>query len=82
MLTDVPRAAMSLDSSKNPKCSECGKVDIDQTFRKVFRCLVCKKCIDDKPEKYSLLTKTECKEVELFTASLLFDERVSQTSPP
>ena len=42
-------------------------MDIDQTFRKVFRCLVCNKCKNDKPEKYSLLTKTECKEDYLLT---------------
>ncbi|KAL5534567.1 hypothetical protein ACEPAG_1030 [Sanghuangporus baumii] len=65
---------MSLDSSKNPRCSECGTVDIDQTFRKVFRCLVCKKCINEKPEKYSLLTKTECKEDYLLTDAELRDE--------
>ena len=38
-------------------------MDIDQTYRKVFGCLVCKRCQNEKPEKYSLLTKTECKEV-------------------
>ena len=41
-------------------------MDIDQQFRKVFRCLVCNKCKNEKPERYSLLTKTECKEVSLF----------------
>ena len=54
---------MFLDASRNPKCGECQSVDIDQTFRKVFGCLVCHKCKNEKPEKYSLLTKTECKEV-------------------
>ncbi|KAG6832242.1 hypothetical protein H0H92_004207 [Tricholoma furcatifolium] len=53
---------MHLDSSLNPKCVECQSMDIDQTFKKVFSCLVCKKCQNEKPEKYSLLTKTECKE--------------------
>lgn len=38
-------------------------MDIDQTYKKVFGCLVCNKCKNEKPEKYSLLTKTECKEV-------------------
>lgn len=54
---------MFLDSSKNPKCAECGTMDIDHMFKKVFKCLVCNKCKNEKPEKYSLLTKTECKEV-------------------
>ena len=54
---------MYLDKDKNPKCQECGTVDINHTFRKVFRCLVCNKCKNEYTEKYSLLTKTECKEV-------------------
>ena len=54
---------MFLDPSLNPRCQDCSSVDIDHQFRKVFRCLVCNKCKNDKPERYSLLTKTECKEV-------------------
>ena len=56
---------MYLDSTLNPKCNECQSMDIDQTFQKVFGCLVCKKCQNAKPEKYGLLTKTECKEASL-----------------
>lgn len=52
-----------MDPSKNPKCSECNSIDIDPTYRAVFKILVCKKCKEDIPEKYSLLTKTECKDV-------------------
>ncbi|KAI0762648.1 thioesterase-like superfamily-domain-containing protein [Fomes fomentarius] len=59
--------AMYLDPKLNPRCNECNSLDIDQTFRKVFRCLVCNKCKNEKPEKYSLLTKTECKEDYLLT---------------
>lgn len=55
--------AIFLDPSLNPKCRECQTVDIDSTFKKVFGCLVCNRCKDKYPEKYSLLTKTECKEV-------------------
>ena len=55
--------AIYLDASRNPKCHDCGSVDLDQMYRKVFRCLVCNKCRNEKVEKYSLLTKTECKEV-------------------
>ncbi|KAA1468552.1 hypothetical protein DENSPDRAFT_857377 [Dentipellis sp. KUC8613] len=58
-----------LDPRQNPKCIECGSVDIDQTYRKIFRCLVCNRCKNEKPEKYSLLTKTECKEDYLLTDS-------------
>ncbi|EIN13614.1 hypothetical protein PUNSTDRAFT_109805 [Punctularia strigosozonata HHB-11173 SS5] len=65
-----------LERSKNPACQECGSIDIDQTYRKVLRCLVCNKCKNDKPEKYSLLTKTECKEDYLLTDAELRDEDV------
>jgi DNA-repair protein complementing XP-A cells len=58
--------AMFLDPNLNPKCAECQSMDIDPTYRRVFGCLVCKKCMNDTPEKYSLLTKTECKEVRAF----------------
>jgi DNA-repair protein complementing XP-A cells len=64
-LMQVPTIAIYLDPSRNPKCHDCGSMDIDQMYRKVFRCLVCNKCKDEKAEKYSLLTKTECKEVNL-----------------
>ena len=57
------RAAVFLDPALNPKCRECGSIEIDHTFKKVFGCLVCNKCKNELPEKYSLLTKTECKEV-------------------
>lgn len=42
-------------------------MDIDQEYKRVFGCLVCNKCKNEKPEKYSLLTKTECKEDYLLT---------------
>lgn len=64
--------AMSLDPAKNPKCESCGRVDTDQVFRKVFRRSVCKKCQEEKPEKYSLLTKTECKEVSIHSCCLVW----------
>jgi len=65
-----------LDPSLNPKCNECQSMDIDQTYRKVFGCLVCKKCQNTKPEKYSLLTKTECKEDYLLTDAELRDQEL------
>ena len=54
---------ISLDPKMNPKCKECQSIDIDHNFKKTFGCSVCNKCKNDLPEKYSLLTKTECKEV-------------------
>ncbi|TFK20166.1 hypothetical protein FA15DRAFT_689268 [Coprinopsis marcescibilis] len=56
-----------IDPSLNPKCRECGTIDIDPVIRQVFKCFVCKKCQNEKPELYSLLTKTECKEDYLLT---------------
>ncbi|TEB12109.1 DNA repair protein [Coprinellus micaceus] len=65
-----------LDPALNPKCQECQTVDIDHTYRNVFGCLVCKKCTNEKPERYSLLTKTECKEDYLLTDPELRDHEV------
>ncbi|KAF7306644.1 DNA repair protein RAD14 [Mycena indigotica] len=64
-----------LDNSLNPHCRECGSVSIDPSYRKNFSCLVCKTCQNDNPEKYSLLTKTECKQDYLLTDSELRDEK-------
>lgn len=55
--------AIYMEPSLNPKCSDCQSMDIDHTYKKTFGCLVCNKCKNEKPERYSLLTKTECKEV-------------------
>ncbi|RPD81730.1 hypothetical protein L226DRAFT_496788 [Lentinus tigrinus ALCF2SS1-7] len=68
--------SMYLDPNLNPRCNECNSVDVDSTFRKVFRCLVCNKCKNEKPEKYSLLTKTECKEDYLLTDAELRDQEL------
>lgn len=68
LATDHCKIAIVLDSMQSLKCRDCGSLDIDHQFRKFFRCLVCKKCQNEKPETYSLLTKTECKEA----SSLVF----------
>ncbi|KAI8995368.1 thioesterase-like superfamily-domain-containing protein [Trametes punicea] len=65
-----------LDPNLNPRCKECNSMDIDQTYKKVFGCLVCNKCKNEKPEKYSLLTKTECKEDYLLTDAELRDQEL------
>ncbi|KAI9572737.1 hypothetical protein HD554DRAFT_2013906 [Boletus coccyginus] len=67
---------MYLDPSLNPRCKECNTLDIDYTFKKIFGCLVCNKCKDQYPEKYSLLTKTECKEDYLLTDAELRDREL------
>ncbi|KAI0815300.1 hydrophilic protein [Irpex lacteus] len=68
------REPVFLEPDQNPKCKECGTIDIDHSFRKTFGCLVCNPCKNAKPEKYSLLTKTECKEDYLLTDGELKDE--------
>ncbi|KAJ7042564.1 thioesterase-like superfamily-domain-containing protein [Mycena alexandri] len=65
-----------LDPALNPKCRECGSMSIDHNFRKTFGCLVCKTCQNEKPDKYSLLTKTECKLDYLLTDPELRDEEL------
>ncbi|KAF9073828.1 HotDog domain-containing protein [Rhodocollybia butyracea] len=65
---------INLDLDKNPKCQDCETIDIDHTYRKVFGCIVCKRCTKEKPERYSLLTKTECKEDYLLTDAELRDQ--------
>ncbi|KAG1783678.1 hypothetical protein EV702DRAFT_958446 [Suillus placidus] len=67
---------MYLDPSLNPKCRECQSIDIDYTYKKIFGCLVCNKCKDEYPEKYGLLTKTECKEDYLLTDPELRDREL------
>jgi DNA-repair protein complementing XP-A cells len=59
----ISETVRMLDPALNPKCRECGTVDIDHVYNRTFRCLVCNTCKNTYPEKYSLLTKTECKEV-------------------
>lgn len=64
------------DEATRKKCRECGSLEVDWVWEEVFHLCVCNKCKNGMPEKYSLLTKTECKEDYLltdrmFTASTL-----------
>ncbi|KAL7420842.1 DNA repair protein rad14 [Cryptotrichosporon argae] len=72
MMKEGEEPAILQDSS--PRCSECNSLEIDSQFFKVFDVRVCKKCKEKAPEKYSLLTKTECKEDYLLTDPELKDE--------
>ena len=49
------------------KCRECGSLEIDRQWEEVFGCVICVRCKDKFPEKYSLLTKTEAKDDYLLT---------------
>jgi DNA-repair protein complementing XP-A cells len=60
------------------KCRECGSLEVDWEFETDFKCLICSRCKEKLPEKYSLLTKTEVKTDYLLTdgkyyASLILD---------
>ncbi|OCF35762.1 DNA repair protein [Kwoniella heveanensis BCC8398] len=61
-------------ADRSPRCIECGTLEINHQFYKIFDVRVCKNCEKKFPEKYSLLTKTECKEDYLLTDPELKDE--------
>lgn len=67
---------LSMDERLNPKCKLCGSQEIDNTFHKVFYTNVCPKCKHENPERFSLLTKTECKEDYLLTDPELRDVEI------
>ncbi|KAK6501912.1 hypothetical protein TWF481_009731 [Arthrobotrys musiformis] len=58
------------------KCFECESLELDWSLLEVFNCRVCGKCKDKLPDKYSLLTKTECREDYLLTDPELRDEEL------
>ncbi|KAH3671648.1 hypothetical protein OGAPHI_000353 [Ogataea philodendri] len=66
--------APPLDQANAPKCFECGSIDLNRNLYQVFGCRVCRSCEQKYPEKYSLLTKTECKEDYFLTEPELADE--------
>lgn len=61
------------DDDKRKRCRECRSLEIDFVWEEVFRVCICNKCKDKFPEKYSLLTKTECKQDYLLTDPELRD---------
>ncbi|CAG8583969.1 4972_t:CDS:2 [Paraglomus brasilianum] len=67
---------LSIDPAENPTCKECGSMEIDYNWKQVFGVCVCQKCKEAMPEKFSLLTKTECKEDYLLTDPELRDTEV------
>ncbi|KAJ2039891.1 DNA repair protein rad14 [Coemansia sp. S3946] len=58
-IDDIP---FNPDPNDATKCCECGSIDLDMVYLKIFKVMVCKPCVDKIPDKYSLLTKTEAKE--------------------
>ncbi|KAL2166525.1 hypothetical protein VTG60DRAFT_2538 [Thermothelomyces hinnuleus] len=68
-----PALSVLADEKTKKRCRECGTVEIDFVWEEVFHCAVCNTCKEKYPEKYSLLTKTECKEDYLLTDPELKD---------
>ena len=66
-----PSLSVLDDQANIKKCAECGSREIDWVWEEVFHVCVCGDCKNKLPEKYSLLTKTECKEDYLLTERML-----------
>ncbi|KAJ1338748.1 DNA-repair protein [Microdochium nivale] len=64
------------DKEERKKCRECGGFEIDFVWEEVFGLAVCGACKEKVPEKYSLLTKTECKDDYLLTDPELRDDEL------
>jgi len=62
-----PGLSVLADEETRKKCRDCKSLEIDFVWEEVFHLCVCNKCKEKYPEKYSLLTKTECKEDYLLT---------------
>lgn len=82
----VREAPPPMDIRNAPKCFECSSVEIDHYIYDNFREIrVCRPCAKKMPEKYSLLTKTECREDYLLTDPELKDvallPRVEKPNP-
>ena len=67
-----PGLSALTDEAERKKCRECGSLEIDWVWEEVFHVCVCGGCKEKHPEKYSLLTKTECREDYLLTDRELF----------
>ncbi|KAI8634466.1 XPA protein C-terminus-domain-containing protein [Xylariaceae sp. FL1651] len=71
-----PGLSMLTEEKERKKCRECGNLEIDFVWEEVFGCAICGVCKEKYPEKYSLLTKTECREDYLLTDPELRDEEL------
>lgn len=69
------------DATTRKKCCECGSLEVDFVWEEVFHLCVCNKCKNNLPDKYSLLTKTECKEDYLLTDRKSCPQRIPPPFP-
>lgn len=81
----VREPAPPMDMENATKCFECGTYEIDNQLWDTFQARVCRRCAKQHPEKYALLTKTECREDYFLTESELEDHallrRLSKENP-
>ncbi|EEB07249.1 XP-A family Rhp14 [Schizosaccharomyces japonicus yFS275] len=75
-LRRLRNAPVQLDPEQVKTCFECSSAELDAKYLEVFRCRVCHVCREKYPEKYSLLTKSECKQDYLLTEPELRDDTV------
>lgn len=68
-----PGLSVLEDPNQRKRCRDCNSFEIDFVWQEVFHLSVCHRCKEKYPEKYSLLTKTECKEDYLLTDPELRD---------
>ncbi|GAP88622.2 putative DNA repair protein RAD14 [Rosellinia necatrix] len=68
-----PGLSALADEAQRRRCRDCGSLEIDFVWDEVFGCAICAACKEKYPEKYSLLTKTECREDYLLTEPELRD---------
>ncbi|RDA94665.1 hypothetical protein CP533_2476 [Ophiocordyceps camponoti-saundersi (nom. inval.)] len=68
-----PGLSVLNDEANRKRCRECKSLEIDFVWEEVFHICVCSRCKEQHPEKYSLLTKTECKQDYLLTDPELRD---------
>lgn len=81
----VKDLAPPIDLENAPKCFECNSLEIDPNMFTNFKVRVCRRCIKENQDKYSLLTKTECREDYLLTEPELRDSsllhRIEKPNP-
>ncbi|CAN3375107.1 hypothetical protein DIURU_005367 [Diutina rugosa] len=68
--------APPIDPTTAPKCFECDSIEIDAQLYEKFNARVCKQCKREHRDKYSLLTKTECREDYFLTEPELQDVKI------